>query len=60
MRNTVIPGPGRFDHNGGEFAFRSGTTIAYINIDVAPIVSEPTTDGQAGLLPSQGRSGIAR
>ena len=38
MRNAVIPAPRRFDHNGGEFALRSGTTIAYINIDVAPIV----------------------
>jgi peroxiredoxin len=33
MSNAVIPAPGRFDHNAGEFAFRSGTTIAYINID---------------------------
>jgi hexosaminidase len=38
MSNAVIPAPGRFDHNGGQFAFRSGTTIAYINFDVAPIV----------------------
>ena len=38
MSNVVIPAPAQFDHNGGEFAFRSGTTIAYINIDLAPIV----------------------
>jgi hexosaminidase len=38
MSNVVIPCPGRVDHNGGEFAFRSGTTIGYINIEVAPIV----------------------
>jgi hypothetical protein len=38
MSNAVIPAPRRFDHNGGAFAFRSGTTIAYINVDVAPIV----------------------
>jgi hypothetical protein len=38
MSNAIIPAPRRFDHNGGEFAFRSGTTIAYINFDVAPIV----------------------
>ena len=38
MSNVVIPSPGRVDHNGGEFAFRSGTTIGYINIEVAPII----------------------
>src|ERR1700731_3933544 len=38
MSNAVIPAPGRFDHNGGQFAFRSGMTIAYINFDVAAIV----------------------
>jgi hypothetical protein len=35
MSNVVIPAPAQFDHNGGEFAFRSGTTIAYINISPA-------------------------
>ena len=38
MGNAVIPAPVRFDHNGGEFAFRSGTRIAYFNIDLAAIV----------------------
>jgi len=38
MSNAAIPAPGRFEHTGGEFAFCSGTTIAYINIDVAPLV----------------------
>src|SRR5262245_53310253 len=38
MSNAVIPAPMRFDQNGGAFAFRSGTAIAYINVDVAPIV----------------------
>ena len=38
MHNAVIPAPVRFDHNRGEFAFRSGTRIAYINIDLAAIV----------------------
>ena len=38
MNNAVIPAPRRFNHSGEEFAFRSGTTIAYIDIDVAPIV----------------------
>src|SRR6516164_10989491 len=38
MNNAVIPAPGRIDHKGGEFTLRSGATIAYINIEVAPIV----------------------
>ena len=38
MRNAVIPAPVRIDHKGGEFALRSSTTIAYTNIEVAPIV----------------------
>jgi hypothetical protein len=28
MSNVFIPAPQQFDHNGGEFAFRSGTTIS--------------------------------
>jgi hexosaminidase len=58
MRNVVIPAPAQFDHNGGEFAFRSGTTIAYINIDLAPIVErfclEVTRRTRLRVLPMTG------
>src|SRR5262249_50537243 len=37
IRHPVIPVPVRFDGDGGEFTFRSGTTIASTNTDVAPI-----------------------
>jgi hexosaminidase len=61
MSNAVIPAPGRFDHNGGEFAFRSGTAIAYINIDVAPIVErfclEVTRRTGLRVLPMTGNPG---
>jgi hypothetical protein len=61
MRNAVIPAPRRFDHTGGEFAVRSGTTIAYINIDVAPIVErfclEVTRRTGLRLLPMTGNLG---
>ena len=36
--HPVIPAPMRSDDDRGDFAFRSGTTIAYTNTDVAPIV----------------------
>jgi hexosaminidase len=36
--HAVIPTPARFDPDAGAFAFRSGTTIAYGNIDIGPIV----------------------
>jgi hexosaminidase len=38
MRNAVIPAPVRIDHKGGEFALRSGATVACIDIELAPIV----------------------
>jgi hexosaminidase len=38
MNDAVIPAPVRSDRAGGEFAFRSGTTVAYREADVAPIV----------------------
>ena len=38
IRHPVIPAPVRFDCDRGEFTIRSGTTIAYTNTDVAPIV----------------------
>jgi hexosaminidase len=38
MSNAVIPAPARFEHSEGAFAFRSGTTVACINRDVAPVV----------------------
>jgi hexosaminidase len=37
--HAVIPAPERLDHNAGEFAFRSGSTVACINTDLAPIVA---------------------
>src|SRR5215510_4889092 len=61
MGNAVIPAPGRFDHNGGEFAFRSGTRIAYINSDLAAIVQrfclEVTRRTGLRLLPMTGNPG---
>jgi len=61
MRNAVIPAPVRIDHKGGEFALRSGTTIAYINIQVAPIVerfcSEVTRRMGLRVLPITGNPG---
>jgi hexosaminidase len=61
MSNAVIPAPRRFDHNGGAFAFRSGTAIAYINVDVAPIVERFCLDvtRRTGLrvLPMPGNPG---
>ena len=40
IRHPVIPAPVRFDGNRGEFTFQSGTTIAYTNANVAPIVEQ--------------------
>ena len=61
MGNAVIPAPARFDHNGGEFAFRSGTRIAYINIALAAIVQrfclEVTRRTGLRLLPMAGNPG---
>ena len=60
MSNAVIPAPGSFDYNGREFVFRSGT-IAYINIDVAPIVErfclEVTRRTGLRVLPMTGNPG---
>ena len=60
MSNAVIPAPGWFDYNGREFVFRSGT-IAYINIDVAPIVErfclEVTRRTGLRVLPMTGSPG---
>jgi hexosaminidase len=61
MSSAVIPAPGRLDHNGGEFAFRSGMTIAYIAVDVAPIVErfclEVTRRTGLRVLPMTGNPG---
>jgi hypothetical protein len=38
MSHPVIPAPVRFDGGGGEFVFRPGTTVAYSDAAVAPIV----------------------
>jgi hexosaminidase len=38
ISHPIIPAPVRFDGDRGEFRFRSSTTIAYTNTDVAPIV----------------------
>ena len=61
MGNAVIPAPARFEHNGGEFAFRSSTRIAYINIDLATIVErfclEVTRRTGLRLLPMTGNPG---
>ena len=38
MNDPVIPAPVRSDRAGGDFAFRSGTTVAYEGADMAPIV----------------------
>src|SRR6516164_7353534 len=61
MNNAVIPAPRRFNHSGEEFAFRSGTTIGYIDIDVAPIVErfclEVTRRTGMHFLPMTGKPG---
>jgi hypothetical protein len=38
MRHPVIPAPVRFDRDGGEFALRAGTRVAYTATEVAPVV----------------------
>jgi hexosaminidase len=38
MRHTVIPAPARFDAGGREFVFRPGTTVAYTDAGLAPMV----------------------
>ena len=61
MSNAVIPAPARFEPNGGKFAFRSGMTIAYINIDLSPIVErfclEVTRRTGLRVLPMTGNPG---
>jgi hexosaminidase len=61
IRHPVIPAPVRCDGDRGEFTFRSGTTIAYINTDVAPIVArfclEVTRRTGLRLLPMAGNPG---
>jgi hexosaminidase len=51
----------RFDGHRGEFTFRSGTTIAYTNMDVAPIVErfclEVTRRTGLRVLPMAGNPG---
>jgi hexosaminidase len=64
MSDAVIPAPGRFNHTGGEFVFQSGTTIAYINIDVGPIVErfclEVTRRTGLRVLPMTGNPGSSK
>src|SRR5262245_48009764 len=61
IRHPVIPAPVRFDGDRGEFTLRSGTTIAYTNTDVAPIVerfcSEVTRRTGLRVLPMAGNPG---
>src|SRR5262249_11280901 len=61
IRHPVIPVPVRFDGDGGEFTFRSGTTIASTNTDVAPIVErfclEVTRRTGLRVLPKAGNPG---
>jgi hexosaminidase len=38
MSHPVIPAPARFDGGGGQFAFRSGTTVAYTGAALGPLV----------------------
>ena len=61
IRHAVIPAPVRFDGDRGEFTLRSGTTIAYINTGVAPIVErfclEVTRRTGLRLLPMAGNRG---
>src|SRR5262245_9373889 len=61
IRHPVIPAPVRFDSEGGEFPFRSGTTIAYTHTDVAPIVErfclEVTRRTALRVLPMAGNPG---
>ena len=61
MSNAVIPAPWRFEPNGGNFAFRSGMTIAYINIHLAPVVErfslEVTRRTGLHVLPMSGKPG---
>jgi hexosaminidase len=61
MSNAVIPAHARFEPNGGKFAFRSGMTIAYINIDLSPIVErfclEVTRRTGLRVLPMTGNPG---
>jgi hypothetical protein len=38
MSHPAIPAPLRFDGGEGQFALRSGTTIAYTTTEVAPLV----------------------
>jgi hypothetical protein len=61
MSHPIIPAPARFEGDGGEFAFRSGTPIAYTTIAVAPIVerfcSEITRRTGLRLAPMAGNPG---
>jgi hexosaminidase len=62
MDHAVIPAPMRFDVGGGrEFAFRSGTPVAYAAPGVAPIVerfcSEIARRTGLRLVPSAGNPG---
>ena len=61
IRHPVIPAPLRCDGDRGEFTLRSGTTIAYINTDVAPIVErfclEVTRRTGLRILPMVGNPG---
>jgi hexosaminidase len=60
IRHPVIPAPVRFDSDRGEFTFRSGTTIAHTNADVASIVErfclEVTRRTGLRVLPMAGNS----
>jgi hypothetical protein len=61
IRHPVIPAPVRFDGGRGEFTFRPGTTIAYTNTGVLPIIerfsAEVTRRTGLGVLPMAGNPG---
>src|SRR5262249_1757285 len=42
--HALLPAPLRFDVSGRGFAFRSGTTVAYGDADLAPIVERFCAD----------------
>ena len=59
MSHTVIPAPVRFDTDGGQFAFRPGTAVAYADVGMAPVVgrfcAEITRRTGLRLAPRAGR-----
>jgi hexosaminidase len=63
MNHPVIPAPLRFDGGNGAFLFRSGTTVAYADTAVAPVVegfcSQVTRRTGLRLVPMTGDPGTS-